>query len=222
MVATDFDAPVILIDSDDRRRSEIRKMFSNQFRVDPLDCADEIGSNPLKAKLYLVSDEQGNFEKLIQIFLVYGEFAPVVLYSEVICAERVVRCSRDGAIAYLAYPFSDIGSPHDFINKYAQPSSDLSYFQKRSRSQKALKVLTPREIEVLMGLCEGRTALEVAEKLRLSPKTVDAHRTKMLKKLGVNSIVAVRMAAEAGWTLTSPIISRSAADGSGDYEYNVA
>ena len=222
MVDFKGEGPVILIDSDDKRRSDIRKLFSKQFRVDPLDGTDEIGGSPSEARLYLVSDEQGNFEKLLHIFFVHGEFAPVVLYSEVICTERVVRCSRDGAIGYLAYPFSDIESPHDFINKYAQPSSDLSQFQKRSRSQKALKVLTPREIEVLMGLCEGRTALEVAEKLRLSPKTVDAHRTKMLKRLGVSSIVAVRMAAEAGWTLTSPIISRTATDRSRDHENKVA
>lgn len=42
--------------------------------------------------------------------------------------------------------------------------------------------LTQREKEVLEGFCEGLNVTEIAERLFLSPKTIDAHRSNLLKK----------------------------------------
>jgi len=42
--------------------------------------------------------------------------------------------------------------------------------------------LTTREKEVLHCFCEGYTAIEMASKLFISPKTVEAHRSALLKK----------------------------------------
>ena len=43
-------------------------------------------------------------------------------------------------------------------------------------------VLSKREIEVLQLICQGFTNAEIAEKLYISPKTVDNHRTNLLSK----------------------------------------
>jgi DNA-binding NarL/FixJ family response regulator len=43
--------------------------------------------------------------------------------------------------------------------------------------------LTPREREVLRRVAEGRTNRQIADDLGLSPKTVDAHRTNLMRKL---------------------------------------
>ncbi|WP_319541526.1 response regulator transcription factor [uncultured Pseudodesulfovibrio sp.] len=59
--------------------------------------------------------------------------------------------------------------------------------------------LTPREQEVMRKLAEGMTAKEVAEELFISPKTVENHRTNLMKKLGLKSTVElVRYAARLG------------------------
>jgi len=59
--------------------------------------------------------------------------------------------------------------------------------------------LTPREQEVMRMLAEGLTAKEVAAKLFISPKTVENHRTNLMKKLGLKSTVElVRYAARLG------------------------
>ena len=47
--------------------------------------------------------------------------------------------------------------------------------------------LTPREIEVLRLVIAGLTNKKVAEQLRLSPRTVDAHLRSIYGKLGVNT-----------------------------------
>ncbi len=49
--------------------------------------------------------------------------------------------------------------------------------------------LTPREREVVQLLSEGHRNKKIAQKLGISIKTVETHRTTLMRKLGVNSIV---------------------------------
>lgn len=59
--------------------------------------------------------------------------------------------------------------------------------------------LTAREQEILRMLAEGMTTKEVAQKLYISPKTVENHRTNLMKKLGLqNSVELIRYAARLG------------------------
>lgn len=61
------------------------------------------------------------------------------------------------------------------------------------------KLLTPREQEVMRLLAEGLVTREVAERLYISPKTVENHRANIMKKLGLQSTVElVRYAAKLG------------------------
>jgi DNA-binding NarL/FixJ family response regulator len=48
--------------------------------------------------------------------------------------------------------------------------------------------LTPREREVLQLLAEGRSAKEIAAALSLSVKTVETHRSNLMRSLGLDSI----------------------------------
>jgi len=51
--------------------------------------------------------------------------------------------------------------------------------------------LTPRELEVVKLIAEGRTSDEIAELLVISRKTVDRHRANILEKLGMRDRVDV-------------------------------
>ncbi|RNC83692.1 MAG: DNA-binding response regulator [Balneola sp.] len=53
-----------------------------------------------------------------------------------------------------------------------------------ARIKKSKKHLTKREKEVLNLLVDGLTSIEIAHQLFISPRTVDKHRTNLLKKLG--------------------------------------
>jgi len=50
-------------------------------------------------------------------------------------------------------------------------------------------VLTPREREVIQLLAEGKTTKEVAVTLNLSVKTAETHRTNLMRKLDLHSVV---------------------------------
>jgi len=59
--------------------------------------------------------------------------------------------------------------------------------------------LTPREQEVMRLLAEGFAVREIAEKLFISPKTVENHRSNLMRKLGLrNAIELARYAARLG------------------------
>ena len=59
--------------------------------------------------------------------------------------------------------------------------------------------LTPREREVLQLVAEGKTTKEVAKLLGISAKTVESHRTRIMKKLDTpNTAGIVRYAIRLG------------------------
>jgi len=57
-----------------------------------------------------------------------------------------------------------------------------------SSLSQALRVLTPREVEVLRLVAEGRTNQEIADQLTLSIKTVQTHRANVMEKLDLRDI----------------------------------
>ena len=69
----------------------------------------------------------------------------------------------------------------------------------RESLARELRVLTPRELEVLTMVAEGRTNQEIADQLVLSIKTVQAHRANVMEKLGLKDIThLVRFAIRHG------------------------
>jgi len=55
--------------------------------------------------------------------------------------------------------------------------------------------LTQREHEVLRALSQGLSNKEIARHLNVSPKTIDSHRTNLLRKMNVNTTAALRVTA---------------------------
>jgi DNA-binding NarL/FixJ family response regulator len=65
--------------------------------------------------------------------------------------------------------------------------------------ERRLGTLTSREREVLQLIAEGLSSKEVAERLGVATKTADAHRTSLMKKLGVHKASClVRLAIREG------------------------
>ena len=59
--------------------------------------------------------------------------------------------------------------------------------------------LSTREREVLQLLAEGKTGSEIAQRLALSPKTVETYRARLVEKLGIRDVAGlVRFAIQRG------------------------
>lgn len=67
----------------------------------------------------------------------------------------------------------------------------LSSSGKRIKSDLDKRLLSNREIEVLELICEQYTTSEIAEKLFISPRTVDGHRNNLLLKTGSKNVAGL-------------------------------
>lgn len=76
----------------------------------------------------------------------------------------------------------------------SQTISDLlvrDYVYRLRNSDGGLLSLTSREKEIWTMLAEGMSSVEVAEKLFLSPRTIDTHRKNLMDKLGTDNIAGL-------------------------------
>jgi len=79
----------------------------------------------------------------------------------------------------------------------------------------SLQSLSPREIQVLRSVAEGRTSKEIAVLLGLSEQTVRGYRKSIMKKLGVNNTASLtHIAIAAGIARRNAIDSLAGAVGS--------
>ena len=64
-----------------------------------------------------------------------------------------------------------------------------------------LEGLSPREVQVLRMVAEGKTSKEIAKLLDLREQTVRSYRKTMMKKLGVNNVAGLtQLALSTGLT----------------------
>jgi RNA polymerase sigma factor (sigma-70 family) len=118
----------------------------------------------------------------------HGAVMPVIFLSGRADVPKAVRAVREGAIDFLEKPF-DYKRVVSLIEDCLQRDAQSRAAQERRRTQGArLAQLTQREREVLDLVVAGRMNREIAEELQISIKTVEAHRAKIMEKLGVNSV----------------------------------
>ena len=61
------------------------------------------------------------------------------------------------------------------------------------------ELLSPRQREILQHIAEGLSSKEIAQKLKLRPKTVDTHRTALMRRLDIHDVAGlVRYAIREG------------------------
>ncbi|HPP06931.1 MAG TPA: response regulator transcription factor [Syntrophorhabdaceae bacterium] len=67
------------------------------------------------------------------------------------------------------------------------------YFQQKAFKEKKdiLSQLSPREMEILKLVVEGKSSAEIANIIYISPKTVETYRSRIMQKIGVKDITGL-------------------------------
>ena len=112
-------------------------------------------------------------------------------YLESRYATRLLEQHPDASGYLLKERVSDIGALKDAITRIAEGECVLdptivARLIKRPRHRGPLDELTDREREVLALVAEGRSNQGIAQILVLSPKTVEAHVSRIMAKLGLD------------------------------------
>lgn len=102
-----------------------------------------------------------------------------------------VKMVRRNAIDFIEKPFRN----HIMLQRIHE-ALDLDRQQRLQRAreeklQARLSLLTPRERETLNLLLDGKSNKIIAAELSLSPRTVEAHRANILKKMHAESVTAL-------------------------------
>ncbi|MCX7669202.1 MAG: response regulator transcription factor, partial [Anaerolineae bacterium] len=109
----------------------------------------------------------------------------------------VLEALRAGALAYvlkesssndLVYAIREALAGRYYLSPPLSERSIVTYLEKaRAGAQTMHEPLTTREREVLKLIAEGYSSPEIAERLVLSPRTVETHRANIMRKLELRS-----------------------------------
>ena len=122
----------------------------------------------------------------------------VLVLSMHAAPEFVRPALRAGALGYvvkgaglddLVTAIRTVAAGERFLDAQANASSLNEDFEPESADD--LERLTPREREVLQLVAEGFTNREIGERIGIAAKTVDVHRTSLMKKLDLHSAAAL-------------------------------
>jgi two-component system response regulator TtrR len=113
---------------------------------------------------------------------------PIVFVSGHGDVQTAVNALKGGAVDFIPKPFS-YREVLAVIEKAFRRDAELRGKQaRRAQVAERLATLTERERGVLQRIIEGKANKVIAAELDISVKTVEAHRSKVMEKMGVDSV----------------------------------
>ncbi|MCL1980750.1 MAG: response regulator transcription factor [Proteobacteria bacterium] len=136
---------------------------------------------------------------------------PFLFVSALNSPEQVRKGMNVGADDYLTKPFS----AEELLTAVAARLRRFSSLRTVTKSRggpteeesRKLRLLTPREWEILLLVAKGKSSRLIGELLFISPRTVDVHRNRLLRKLG-----AANAASLAHWATLAEHMYRAKAN----------
>jgi len=98
--------------------------------------------------------------------------------------DKSVQALRGGAVDFIEKPYTN----KQLLNSVEEALLLVNAEEKRRSLEKRYQRLTPREREIMNFLVRGVSSRKLAEHLGLSSRTVEIHRSKIMRKLEVTSL----------------------------------
>ncbi|MFW0975028.1 response regulator transcription factor [Leclercia pneumoniae] len=114
---------------------------------------------------------------------------PVILMTGHGTIDACRRAFHNGVFEFFTKPLDADKLIETLGFALEESTARMTRWQESRRVRILFEQLTAREHEVLKALMEGHSNKEVAQRLHLSPRTVEAHRAAVFAKLGVTSLV---------------------------------
>jgi two-component system response regulator NreC len=156
--------------------------------MDGIECAKEITSKFKNVKIAMLSmhEESSIIKNLISIG-VKGYMLKTIPSDELLLAIKNIYNGKE-------YFNSD-------VTKALISDDDSSTFNQFSKKSPLLDLLTSREKEIIKYISQGLTNNQIGEKLFISHRTVDSHRTNIMRKIDVHNVASlIRFAFQNGLT----------------------
>lgn len=96
-------------------------------------------------------------------------------------SDERIMARKDGSLFWCRVRGHSLTRDDDPLRRAVWSFADLS-------DSRPLHTLTTRERQIVMHLGEGRTSKEIARRLTISPRTVEAYRARLLKKYKASNV----------------------------------
>jgi FixJ family two-component response regulator len=102
---------------------------------------------------------------------------------------------KEGAVDFLEKPFRNSDLLASIEQVLAEDAANMEEYLHQTRVREKCNSLTPREKEVMEHIVRGLSNKSIAQLLGVSMRTVEAHRGRVMEKMGARSLPdLVRMA----------------------------
>jgi two-component system, LuxR family, response regulator FixJ len=191
---------VFVVDDDEAMRSSLQWLIESVgMQVQTYASADEFIRDyyPGRSGCLLLDVRMPGMSglELQELFLRQGMRIPIIIITGHGDVPMAVRAMQAGAVDFIEKPFND-----ERLLESVRSAQDLDARQRSEQARRAeiatrLAHLTPRELEVMSMVTEGKANKEIASALGVSSKTVEAHRARVMEKMQADSLAElVRMA----------------------------
>lgn len=116
---------------------------------------------------------------------------PIVFVTAHGDVSRAVMAMRRGAVDFVEKPFADnhlVDAVRRALGTHARKSGEE---EEPGVVRARAAVLTPRERDVLAAVVDGKASKTIAAELGIAVKTVEAHRARIMAKLGASSVAGL-------------------------------
>lgn len=112
---------------------------------------------------------------------------PVIFFSGAADVESAVKAMQKGAFTFLQKPVSNDLLLETIQTAITQHQQKYSSSLPAKTARQALNLLSRRELDVARLTSEGLSATEIADKLYISTRTVEAHKASAFTKLNIHN-----------------------------------
>jgi FixJ family two-component response regulator len=192
---------VCIIDDDEAVRESLRiLLFAEGYQSCQFESADAflaLDSEP-EVDVFLLDLRMPGTDgmELHRILVDRESRVPVIFITGHGDIPLAVAAIQRGAFDFLTKPFEEGELLSKISAAIAQHRELQQEMGELDKLQACLESLTARETDVMMNIVNGLSNKQVANKLSISPRTVEIHRARVMEKMSADSVATlVRMAA---------------------------
>lgn len=190
---------LMVLDPDPTRRTTIVREISKDIpHVEPYEGISELDHWWNEQSVLLLYDQDDVVSDVIAKMNEKGIYQPIIAYSSKPSVDQVVNAVLQGALDYMEWPFQgrQLVSHLEIVKHRFAELGGRKHASNQAKNR--IERLTSRELEVLSLLAGGRTNSVIADKLNISPRTVEVHRANMMTKLNAKHVAeAIQTAFDA-------------------------
>ena len=124
-----------------------------------------------------------------------GSNVPIIIITGHGDVPMAVEAMRKGALDFIEKPFREQILLDRVRSALARDTQNRHHEAERALIEERIKLLTPREHEVMNLVVDGKSTKQIAAQFEVSNQAIDAHRARIMKKMQTDSVAElVRLA----------------------------